>query len=394
MLSFIVANIPYYKGFDASNLMNFPVINKKTIIDNYESMLTPQDKIPGQRGAIHIQKTSGSTGTPFAVPQDTVCRIRRVTTIKYLNEALAFHSFDPMIHLRSFKHYYNYGEAKEWVKYNKTNNIYYVNNAEFDDERADKVIRLINDKRIKLIRGYMTTIDSLTRYAVSHQLELRYKPSFISCGELLPESLRKRIVEELHCRVVSQYANEENGVLGQSIINGPGSTILLHNANCIIEILKFDKDEPAEKGELGRIVVTDFINHALPMIRYDIGDVGAIGEVLENGLITRIDNLSGRKSDIVYKPNGEYIDVFNSISSNIYNSFDVLQWQFVQTGSDTYTLKIVPANKQVKPNASVYLDMMHKLLGEEANIKIEFPDEIPVLSSGKRKVVINEYKKS
>jgi len=33
-------------------------------------------------------------------------------------------------------------------------------------------------------------------------------------------------------------------------------------------------------------------------------------------------------------------------------------------------------------------------LGEEAIISFEYVDEIPLLSSGKRKKIVNEYKKS
>ena len=39
-------------------------------------------------------------------------------------------------------------------------------------------------------------------------------------------------------------------------------------------VLPQDCDEPAEPGELGRIVVTDYYNKTFPMVRYDTGDTG------------------------------------------------------------------------------------------------------------------------
>ncbi len=77
----------------------------------------------------------------------------------------------------------------------------------------------------------------------------------------------------------------------------------LNRANCYIEVLKFDSDEQVAPGELGRIVVTDFTNYAMPMIRYDIGDVATIGET-HNGILLSLDNLSGRKTDMIFKTNG------------------------------------------------------------------------------------------
>lgn len=49
----------------------FPVMNKTKYIDNYNDIIIPEHLIPGQVGQVHIQSTSGSTGTPFRVPQDT-----------------------------------------------------------------------------------------------------------------------------------------------------------------------------------------------------------------------------------------------------------------------------------------------------------------------------------
>ena len=60
----------------------------------------------------------------------------------------------------------------------------------------------------------------------------------IAMGEMVTETLKDRIVSNLHCSVISQYANEENGVFGQSEINGCPTTMNLNRANCYIEILK------------------------------------------------------------------------------------------------------------------------------------------------------------
>jgi hypothetical protein len=45
----------------------------------------------------------------------------------------------------------------------------------------------------------------------------------------------------------------------------------------IVEVVDLRSGEPVEEGTAGRIVVTDLLNTAMPIIRYDIGDVGAPG---------------------------------------------------------------------------------------------------------------------
>ncbi len=389
MLKFVAENVPFYKGKDYKSLLDFPVVNKSVYLSSYDDFLVPYDKIPNQKGDLFVAKTSGSTGTPFKIPQDTSCRNRRIATIKFENELIDFHSFEPMMHLRSLKHYY--GSMSGDIIYNADLNIYYVDNSNLKDDKISKIIDVINNKKIKVIRGYMTSLDIITRYAVQHNIELVNHPIFISVGELLQESLRIRIVDSLKCKIISQYGNEENGIFGQSDVNERGTTIRLNRANCIVEILKIDSDESAENGELGRIVITDLTNYAFPMIRYDIGDLAKMGEISPIGVLLSIQNLSGRKTDMICKPNGEYIDFFNGVSAEIYNNPKINQWQFVQNDKNSYTLRLNVSDDELRLRSDYFESIIKDILGSDANVLVDFVDDIPTLSSGKRKVVISEY---
>ena len=391
LLCFAKKNVSFYKKWNGqlNSLNDFPVVNKQTYLQNYADFLTPKELIPGQKGELHIQRTSGSTGTPFELPQDTRCRTRRIATIKFGNELIGFHSFEPMVHLRSLKHYY---KGNPTIVHNKDLNITYIDNAELNDTKINDIINAINNTKAKVVRGYTTAIDTICSYAISHRIKLDCHPTFITGGEVLLESLRLKIINELHCNVISQYANEENGVFGQTELNKKGTSIILNRACCFLEILKFDRDEPAAPGELGRIVVTDFTNYALPMIRYDIGDVASTGKI-ENGILMSIDNLAGRKTDMVYNTSGQLIDLFNSISAEVYNNIKIQQWQFIQEGEKEYILRLVTSDMGVKNIPHHFELLMKDLLGQDAIVKIEYPEEIPVLNSGKRKIVICKYQK-
>ena len=73
---------------------------------------------------------------------------------------------------------------------------------------------------------------------------------------------------------------------------------------------------------------------------------------------------------------------------------NVAQWQFIQKGQSDYLLKIIMRNDD---DANTYLHSaiteLKSVLGQSANIKIEQVNDIPVLASGKRKPVVNEWKK-
>lgn len=240
----------------------------------------------------------------------------------------------------------------------------------------------------------MTTLDFIADYLIKYNIALPSKPLFISVGELLTESLRKKIVYDLKCNIVSQYATEENGIFGTSTINGEGTTIKLNRANCIIEILKLDSDQPAKDGEIGRIVVTDLINHAMPLIRYDTGDLAAVGNRCADGYPSLLINLSGRKTDLITRVDGSYVDFYNSIPKEIFLNTEIKQWQFIQEDEKIYTLRLSLAQETASIDEKYVTDNIKKIIGDSAIINFDYVNEIPVLDSGKRRSVINKYQRN
>ncbi|QWB95449.1 hypothetical protein KHQ89_05710 [Mycoplasmatota bacterium] len=123
------------------------------------------------------------------------------------------------------------------------------------------------------------------------------------------------------------------------------------------------------------------------MIRYDTGDVGSINIVEKDNTRRRvIANFGGRKTDIVYNTEGNRLSPH--VFSNLMWEFDVIeQYQFIQLDRKKYVLKVLSENHDFE------LDLYNKLislLGGNAELKIDYVKEIPVLNSGKRKYVVNQ----
>lgn len=391
ILAFAKCHVKFYADIKGDRLCDFPVVNKQIMIDHYADFLVDEEHIPGQCGPVHVQKTSGSTGVPFETRQDTVCRVRRIELIKAANESIGFHNGDPLMHLRAVKHYWSFEGDMLW---RDDLNILYVDNGNLTDAKVARIADALAAYKIRAVRGYMTTLDTMTRYMVEHEIKPKQKLIFISVGELLQEPLRKRVVEDLGCEIVSQYGNEECGVFGQSKINGSGNEIDLYRTNCLIEILKLDSNNPVGDDELGRIVVTDYTNCAMPLIRYDVGDLAMVGSRLANGEVASIRNLAGRKTDLIIRTDGTSFDLWNSISPEIYNNPMVRQWRFIQTGAKCYRLILSGNGNALVAYKDHFIELMRAILGADAEVLVEFVDDIPVLSSGKRKVIINEYSKA
>lgn len=389
MLAYATHNCKFYKGKQIK-LSDFPIMNKLSYIENYDAIKVCEENIPGQVGKVHIQTTSGSTGTPFAMPQDTLKRQRRIAELKYFGKIVGFDSHEMLIHLRTWNRWQN-----KTVEQIKAENIIPFDISKMGDEKIAELCNLIIKNNALCLRGYASSFDLVAKYVECHPMDFPSLKICIAGSEALQDDVRMRVKNMLHCEIISQYANEECGVLAQERIPTLKSdnVMYLNHASYFFEFLKLDSDTPAKYGELGRIVITDLHNHAFPIIRYDSGDVGIVGAPNEysNGYPV-LEKLYGRRFDVCYTVDDQ--PFFPMTIGRVLKHFDeIAQWQFIQKGAGKYTLKIVmKGSKKAEEYLLPVLSDLKAVLGAEASIKIEQVYDIPVLASGKRKPVINEWK--
>jgi len=105
--------------------------------------------------------------------------------------------------------------------------------------------------------------------------------SIMSWADPLDPQLRVEVKEIFGAKISDLYSSSEIGFLA---IQCPSSDHLhaLQFSN-YIEILN-DNNEPCEKGEPGRVIVTSLQNLAMPLIRYELGDIAAFGPPCEHGI--------------------------------------------------------------------------------------------------------------
>ena len=102
LMDFARSRSAFYKNIEGYELKSFPIMNKMSLIEHYNEIRVNPEFIPGQIGDVHIQTTSGSTGTPLKIPQDTRKRQRRVAELKYFGKIVGFRTHDKLIHLRTW----------------------------------------------------------------------------------------------------------------------------------------------------------------------------------------------------------------------------------------------------------------------------------------------------
>ena len=387
LLDFARKYSTFYKDYLDYDLSAFPVMTKAMLIENHDAIAIAPDNIPGQIGDVFIQRTSGSTGNPLSMPQDTRKRQRRVAEIKFLVKQLGYNSHEKMIHLRTWNNL-----VQKPADMKKRDNIVPFNISCLGENELLELCHLINEEKAIYVRGYASTFDSISRVAKANHFAFPSLRLIVCTSESLEDDVRLITKEAMECEVVSQYANEECGVLAQERIPTKESDnkMYFNWSGYYIEVLKMDKDEPAKYGEIGRLVLTDFHNYAFPLIRYDTGDTCMLlpPDNYSNGYPV-LGKLYGRRFDLTYTTSGT--PIYPLTYGRILKNYDsILQWQFIQMTEKGYSLNLVLKDE----NLSQVEDMkrqIQEILGSDANIEVNFVKEIPVMRSGKRKPVKNEW---
>jgi phenylacetate-CoA ligase len=373
------SNTEFYKEFNGFPISQFPVIDKNLIRENYEKFLSRKysesERIP--------LITSGSTGTPFITYQNKEKRQRNTADTIFMAQLGGYFVGKKLYY---FKIWSEYNKKSEFLRFMQ--NIIAVDVLNLKKNLPNVFKNLQANQSPIAILGYVSALETLSKFLDNENGKVK-KPSvcsIITMSESLDEYTKTRLEEHLKCPVLSRYSNIENGILAQQTIKDP-INFTVNIASYYIEILDVETNEVLPFGKLGKIVVTDYFNKAMPLIRYDTGDTGIMNEVIiDNKKTLVLSHIEGRKLDRIYNTKGELISSY-IVYKNMWSYPEIEQYQFIQVSNKDYTFKISMKDKFER---EVELTNEFKVyLGEDANFKIEYVKEIPLLNSGKRKKVMN-----
>ena len=379
LLSHAVSTTTFYKNCTSRNIKSFPIISKKEIKDNWDDIYSIEYK--GK--PIHHMSTSGSTGTPFVMDWDMGKRKRQLAELIYFDELASQKLGQSYIYFRVWTEKNRKSRLEQFMQ-----NLTPINILHLDDNTLENIRRRLKRKPyINLCLAYASTYEYLVKYlsAMGDTPDMFHTSAFISGSEVLSMAMKKQIKETVGCKVIDRYSNEENGFIAQT-----GDTSDVFNVNTsgfYVEVLKPDNDEPCKIGELGRIVVTDLYNFAVPLIRYDTGDI-AIKESEKDGWTTALKTIQGRKVDVIYDTKGSRLTP-HTWSVYMWKFNKLKQYQFIQNDAREYTLRVNGAKGVYKDEDLV--SHLKSVLGNDADITIEHVEGIPALASGKFKKTVCNY---
>lgn len=363
-------------------LKKLPILTKEIIGKNIDEIIA--DNI--SKKLIFQDSTGGSTGTPLVFYRDWDCLIKRRAQELFFDKWIGYELGDRVALFVAARHH---PRGIKGFK-SRLRNATCDRILAFDPYRTDRnymegfLSKLLAFKP-DMIKCFPNSLYIFANFLKEKGVN-KIKVRSISCtGETLHDYQRELFQEVFHCPVYEKYGTFEVGVAACESSEHNGMHMFLDGV--FFEFINSEGNS-AKPGEMAQLIVTDLFNYGFPLIRYQIGDVGAFSEKSCNycSPLPLMSRLYGRDRDILVAQNGNpkpgylFVEVFNK--NHIPGQFQVIQHD-----RDNVFVKAVKKDGYLIDHERLILEKFKILLGENMKIRIEYVKEILREPSGKFKYV-------
>lgn len=273
-----------------------------------------------------------------------------------------------------------------WV-WNAGLNQLYMSSYHLSPETAPAYLEAMRRHRVRYVLGYASSLFSLAHLAREAGVEAPRLAVAISNAEPLYAHQRQTIEAVFGCPVRDTYGMSENAASASECAFG---RLHLWPEAGVLEIRDPESGGPAGAGEIGRITCTGLLNPDMPLIRYEVGDLGILGE---DGpacgcgrSLPELKEVTGRLDDVLITPDGRRIGRLDTVFKA---DMRIREAQVIQEAPDEVRVHVVPADGFGPSDAESVRRRLQDRLGPGIRISVHEVDGIPRTSAGKFRAVIS-----
>ncbi len=257
----------------------------------------------------------------------------------------------------------------------------------FDD--ADTQLNQLEWFQPDLIKAYPSSLTILADYNRERTSALKPRIVFTT-SEILDNHSKSYINFSFETEVFDNYSCNEFALLAWECKEHHG-----YHINTDSVLLEFvEEGETVDYGEHGEIICTGLFNQTMPLIRYEIGDVGIpIKDSCPCGrTLPLMQVVEGRADDFLVATNGKVISptVFFPYPFRDYNG--IQQFRVIQPQKEHVIIQVIP-RRGLQNKQQIFQDAesnIKRLFGESMQVEFQMLDKIERDPSGKlRKIVSN-----
>ena len=208
----------------------------------------------------------------------------------------------------------------------------------------------------------------------------------ITTAEVLSDSHRDYLRAAFGCPIINEYGCSETQTIA---FECPAGSMHIHADALRVEFIRDGK--PVAPGEYGEVVVTDFFNRAMPILRYRIGDLGRArpGPCPCGRTLPRMELSVGRELEMLRLPDGRLLhpEIFTPPHEDpLFHWME--RFQVVQEGPRRLSVQVVTAPDHFEEVRRNFIRLVRRHIGDSFSVEVQRVREIPRDPSGKLRYFI------
>ena len=234
----------------------------------------------------------------------------------------------------------------------------------------------INNKKLKWIHGYPSCIVPFASFIIENHLQFDHQIDFVTTGgENLYDYQRKILKEAFGPDPRTHYG------LTECVANFSERKDGICEVDEDFAAVEFIKEE-----DLYRIVGTNLMNYAMPLLRYDTSDLALVdGTFGQQGRIVQF--VDGRSGDAIYFPDGRRIGSFSALFTETTH----IQEAQIHQGKDySISIRFVPKDEDWEGDIINVENKFRERIGDGLPVNYERVARLERTKNNKLRYVISE----
>ena len=254
----------------------------------------------------------------------------------------------------------------------------------FKERHLDFFLKHISNVEPDLLTAYPVYLYLIARLIEKRGVTIKGIKAVDLTAGLSSGSLRAYLERQFDAPVYQIYGGCEFGRIAGSCPDSKGLMHILEDL-CYVEFIN-QNGQVVRERELSNIIVTSLTDSAMPLIRYELGDVGwYTNDLCACGRTTQLMDVEGRLQDLIITKDGKILTTELFLESFL-NYPGIVLFQLLQLGPDKYEFLIV-RDEDYEFDLGQIRCTLHKHLGEDSRIEIKFVEYIEPAPSGKYRLV-------
>jgi phenylacetate-coenzyme A ligase PaaK-like adenylate-forming protein len=392
-------NVPYYRDLfqqlnfasedliNAGTLSDLPILSKEQLRRGFAEMLAQDVKRKVAR-----KFTSGSSGSPICVVRDSAQHQWHLAS-----KRRAYEWYDCRLNQRAVV-FVGGTPSRLRCLLRKLNDLIVgrlrVSAYDQTPEYFDRVAEKIKKRNYRVVAGYPSAISSFCKYCHRKGVDLTSSNIrlIVPTAEMLHDDQRELMQEVFGAPVMNEYGCIETGSVAFSCKYG---TMHVMNDVMMVEVLD-DAGLACAEGEIGRITITPLMGKAMPLLRYQNGDMGSLARKeckcgFQNGMPV-LEKIVGREIDYIVKPNGDrmHASIISHAAKIAMQNGCVDEYQVAQTDQYRLEIRYVSRDDLGGDFIANLASILQNSIGDGVRVECRRVENIDRFGSGKFKYFVNE----